>query len=109
MSSSVRSGAISLIELTRVVLPTPNPPAIASLTAVIPTLSSPGLVTGSESTNAIDDRLEYVGIRSGFGTEEDQLQVDEISDQNFHDAEWQPKPGGQFGNRGGTGAHREDL
>ena len=32
--SSVRSGLISLTELTRVVLPTPKPPAISSLTAI---------------------------------------------------------------------------
>jgi hypothetical protein len=53
--SSVRSGLISLMAETRVVLPAPNPPAISILTACAPPRS--GCLSESEFAYTIEYRL----------------------------------------------------
>src|SRR3954469_17003138 len=78
MTSSVRSGGTSLTEPTIVVLPTPKPPAISTLTAVAVRFRR-----GSEFPDAIKNRLEYVFV-GGFvrrrrSTEQHQVLLDEIA------------------------------
>src|SRR5690606_28167520 len=58
IASSVRSGGTSLTEPTRVVLPTPKPPAISSFAAV----ASP--LPGSRCPGVIENRLRYVSCPS---------------------------------------------
>src|SRR4051812_38803846 len=57
-TSSVCNGRISLTEPTIVVLPTPKPPAMRISSA--PGMREP--LAGSERTESIDNRLEYVDV-----------------------------------------------
>src|SRR5271155_3789460 len=60
--SSVRSGRISLIALTSVVLPTPNPPA----TTILKGVSSPSAVP-SEGAEPIEHLPEHIEVGAGPG------------------------------------------
>src|SRR3954452_10969574 len=103
ISSSVRSGGISLIVPTMVVLPTPSPPAIRILTAAAGN-SEPlpaGRFADSDPPNAIDHRLEDLNVGGHGRTEHDQLLVDEIADQDLHYAERQPQFRRHLGDRPG--------
>src|SRR6266508_6290770 len=76
MSSSVRSGAISLTVPTIVVFPTPNPPAISILTARASR-------TGLEVADTIEHLLHHVQIwrdRLPARPKYDVVAFDEIAD-----------------------------
>src|SRR5580693_5024396 len=96
-ASSVRSGRISLIVLTSVVLPTPNPPATRILKGVN-WLSSGG---PSEGTEPIEYLLEQVGARLGAwsasGQHGDHLLLDQVGQQHPDDAEGQRHVGRHVG------------
>src|SRR5690606_27330427 len=104
-TSSVRSGLISLIDPTRVVLPTPNPPAMRILSA-----------TGSsESTESIDHFLENALTRArsgrGGGRYRDEALVTQVAQQDADDSDWQVELDGHVGHRDRVAgrAHDERL
>src|SRR5215831_11465818 len=88
--SSVRSGRISLIALTIVVLPTPNPPAMTILTGVN-WLSS---AAPSERAEPIEHLLEQVEVGAGLRTRGsprqhgDLVLLDQVGQQHADHAEW---------------------
>src|SRR5882757_5172069 len=94
MSSSVRSGAVSLIAPTRVVLPTPKPPAtrILAVAALGATAGEPG----SDSANAIDHCLEETGVggtgRGGRG-DGDEFVVQKVIEEHPYDRDGQVETG----------------
>src|SRR5262245_7017973 len=96
ISSSVRSGGISLTEPTMVVLPTPKPPAITILVA---------LVGWSELAYAIENRLEnmlawWLGRGCDGRAEHDQSLVDQVREQDLHHLQRQVDLGGHLDHRG---------
>src|SRR3569833_1807643 len=99
MTSSVRSGGTSLTEPTIVVLPTPNPPAMSTLTAVAVRFRR-----GSEFPDAIKDRLQYVSV-GGFlkryrGTEQHQVLLYEVAEHHLGRGRRRGGPRGRRGRRG---------
>src|SRR4051812_13366344 len=94
-SSSVRNGWISLTAPTSVVLPTPNPPAMTILYAVG--------ISGSDSSNSIDDRLEDVVVRQrrnrwGYAVA-DQSPLGQVGQQHPDDPDGQFQAGGDVHDR----------
>src|SRR6202167_5851565 len=88
-SSSIRSGRISLIAPTIVVLPTPNPPAMRILNGVKTLLSG----VSSEGSEPIEHLLEQVGAhlracrpRRQHG---DHALLDQVGEQDADHAERQ--------------------
>src|SRR4051794_591836 len=83
-TSSVRSGVISLIVSTMVVLPTPKPPAMRIFVDCWPTPPA----TGSKLFNAIEDHLEERGVLevpSEHRRSADHVSaVHQVADQDFH-------------------------
>src|SRR5689334_13046428 len=89
-TSSVCRGWISLTAPTRVVLPTPKPPAIRILTAV-------GCC--SEGSEAIDNRLEdaFVGSPRAVGfVDRDEPLLQEVVEEHPHDPDREVEVAGQF-------------
>src|SRR5262245_27125331 len=87
-TSSVCSGMISLTEATRVVLPTPKPPATKILIAVGTGRAWP---TRLERLETIDHRLKYVivGERAGgvWLVQRDLTQFEQVAQENPDHAE----------------------
>src|SRR5215216_3797459 len=107
-SSSVRSGLISLIEPTSVVLPAPKPPAISILIAV-GTPSSANI--RSEGAEATDHRPEYrlVGVgRTARFARQDEAAVEQVAEEDSHDADRQVEVRGDLRNRRRTLAQVDD-
>src|SRR5690606_38016260 len=101
-TSSVRNGRISLIEPTRVVLPTPKPPATRILRA-----------TGSsEGAKAIDHFLQQAGAwqrrHVRRGPYPDQAQVPEVSEQDADHAHGQIHVRRDVGHGGAMARDLED-
>src|SRR5436309_1037024 len=92
-SSSVRSGRISLTAPTRVVLPTPNPPATRIFSA--------RAGVGSEGSEAIDhfSQDDLVGqLRGRYGPADDHVAgFEQVPDEDAYDADGQVRVGGEFG------------
>src|SRR5215472_1016351 len=92
-SSSVHSGRTSLIALTRVVLPAPNPPA----TTILNTARA-----SSESAEPMQHLLEQVGawsFASGLLAHDREPALnEEVGQQHPDHAERQPGVGGDVGN-----------
>src|SRR6266702_5402342 len=110
ITSSVRSGAISLTEPTKVVLPTPKPPAISSFTADVPRVGWPEV---SKPTDAIKYRLKYVHVRiihsSWRSTEKEEALLDQIANQNLHDGKRHIQLCADLGDRQRALAQSQDL
>src|SRR5258706_16034551 len=91
--SSVCNGMISLHEPTRVVFPTPNPPATRILSA-----NGRGR---SECPKSIDHRLQdavvgWVDLRVGLEGR-DEVGLQQVPDQDPHDADREVEPGRDLG------------
>src|SRR5437588_9868755 len=97
-TSSVRSGTISLTEPTRVVLPTPKPPATSTLTATASSTGPAGRARSSELPNAIEHLLhqgEVGGVhRRRAGPVHHVPPVDQVAGQQLHHAQRQVDLGG---------------
>src|SRR6201991_1024772 len=79
-TSSVCSGRISLTAPTRVVLPTPKPPAIRILIAVGTARARPSVVA-----EPMDHRLENVVVGRGRGLDHgDRTRFEKIGQQDAH-------------------------
>src|SRR4051812_44376255 len=84
--SSVRSGWISLTEVTIVVLPTPKPPAMSTLTAEVPSPGPPA----SEPPNAIEHRLQEIHVRHirlvgrHWRAKQEIPSLDQVTDKDLH-------------------------
>src|ERR671919_665129 len=119
MRASVRSGSISETAPTKVVLPTPKPPATTILTERAPGLVVASVVVWSESTKAIsysfEDGQVAAGGEAGAGVggvgvgDVDELFGFEVGDQDAGDAEGDADDGGDFGDRSGGAAHPQDA
>src|SRR5260370_31886474 len=110
-ASSVRSGRISLTAPTRVVFPTPNPPATRILTAI--TASIPMSVAPSERMESIDHFLEYALVgepshRRGRMSD-DQSVVEEVAEEYPDDPQGEVELGGHLHHRGGGGTEGQDV
>src|SRR5579872_4645684 len=107
--SSVRSGRISLIALTSVVLPTPNPPATTILTGVswLPSASP------SEGAEPIKYLLEQLGAGllacGGPRQHGDHALLNQVGQQDAHHAERQGHIGGHVGHGDRRPAQSEQL
>src|SRR5690349_402315 len=110
--SSVRSGGISLTEPTRVVLPTPNPPATRIFRADVP---SGDRAAGSKPTDAIKYRLQSVDVggfrvQRSWGRAEVQVALlDEVSYEDLHHREREPQLGADLGERQWVVAEPQDV
>src|SRR5436190_7292883 len=105
ISSSVRSGGISLTAPTMVVLPTPNPPATRILTATASRI-------GSEVADAIQHLPHHVQIGRGrlpTRAEDHEVQLDQVADQHLGHAERQVQFGRHLRDRRREGTHPQYL
>src|SRR5580700_2516015 len=96
-ASSVRSGRISLIELTIVVFPAPKPPAIRILMAI-----GVGLLSWSKPAEGISDILENSRVGQASPrrfANGDKAALAHVREQDPDDAERQIKVGRQVGDR----------
>src|SRR5262245_26021636 len=107
--SSVSSGCISLTAPTRVVLPTPKPPAIRIFRA---TGSASASTPVSEGPKAIEDRLEYALVRDlrrrHGGACPDVAPVEQVAQQDPDGARGQVQDCGDLRNRDGVLAESDD-
>src|ERR1700729_1882702 len=107
--SSVRSGRISLIALTSVVLPTPNPPATTILTGVsrLPSASP------SEGAEPIEYLLEQLGaglLACGRPRQHgDHALLNQVGQQDADHTQRQGYVGGHVGHGNGGPAQDEEL
>src|SRR5689334_9731506 len=104
-SSSVCNGSISLTVPTNVVLPTPKPPAIKSLSAD----GNPS----EPSFKGIENGLQYgriprIGHRVG-GTGVDDAPIHQVGQQDLGDHGREPQPRRDLGDRGDAAAEPERL
>src|SRR6516162_4004064 len=104
-TSSVRSGRISLIVRTSVVLPTPNPPAMMILVMIGAAARSEGL----ESIEHIPHHAQ-VGYRAVTGPPEhrDKPFLVQVAEQDPDHRQRQVDIGGHVGDDHGTPAHGQD-
>src|ERR1700733_513568 len=109
--SSVRSGRISLITPTIVVLPTPKPPAMRIL-AVDGTYPPFTLIVPLKRFESIEHHPQQaLASRWLFlgGVNPDQSLADEVTEQNAYHPEGQVDFRGQVDDRGGMTAQAQDL
>src|SRR5918997_1570549 len=98
MAASVRSGSISEIAPTNVVLPTPKPPAMTNLTDVMRVAA----------LSAVDCTARYlVGLVAAVGGGQ-QARRDQIVGEDHDHAHHQVEVGGDLGDRQGADAPVED-
>jgi hypothetical protein len=109
--SSVSSGWISLTAPTRVVLPTPKPPAIRILRATGSASSSTAesdvdATPCSEGPKAIEYRLEYAFgrklCRRYGGARANVTTIEQVAEEYPDRTGWEIEVGGQLGHRDGT-------
>src|SRR5574341_754644 len=117
ISCSVVSGGLSETAPTKVVLPTPKPPAIRILSGKI-CRSAPDGGVGGEVRSARTEPLQEpaedglarppaLPCRLGQ-VDGEAADVDEVADQDPGDAHGDPEGGGDLGDRHGPGAHPDD-
>src|SRR5215831_4712088 len=110
-ASSVRSGRISLIALTSVVLPTPNPPATTILTGV----SWAPSAARSKGAEPIEHLLEQIEVGAGVGARGsprqhgDLVLLDQVGKQDADHAQGQRHVSGDIGDGDGFLAQAEEL
>src|SRR6516164_9723680 len=101
ISASVRSGSISEIDPTKVVLPTANPPATTTFIVTGATGGRPGRLEGAD---AIEEPLEEVDVarraEGGRGGDRHRTEGVEVADEDAHHADRQREPPGELGDRG---------
>src|SRR5258705_5876037 len=106
-TSSVRSGRTSLMELTSVVLPAPNPPAMTILNAA----SGPS-APGSESPEPMQHLPQQLGagLLTGLPARQhlDAGLLDEVGEQHPDHADRQPRVRGDVGHGGRPLAQLQD-
>src|SRR2546421_10765378 len=108
MTSSVRSGAISLTLPTIVVFPTPKPPAISIFAATA--LSVRPVVL--EIADSIEHLLHHVEVwRNGLPARSkyDEVTLDEVADQHLRHAHRQIQLRGHLGHRARIGAQPQHV
>src|SRR5690554_6278142 len=122
IAASVRSGSISEIDPTKVVLPTPKPPAITNLTGRIRPpardcvvacilLSCGSSTAGSDGAHAVEHLREHVELdldRIGVVDGEEVLSDQVTCDDGDH-ADDETQLGGRLGDRLGLLAERQEL
>src|SRR6476661_3205029 len=88
MAASVVSGSISEMDPTVVVLPTPKPPAITTLSAM-------GAGARSEATDTLQESFEdadaFVEHRAGGRADREDPFTGEVADEDAHDADVVPE------------------
>src|SRR5882672_1156642 len=110
IAASVRSGGISEIAPTVVVLPTPNPPAMTIFTGVGGRrLPAAGSANGFESTNDPFDHAKVLGGLGVWPPNDDIAERGEIGDQHPGDADMHAELGGDLGNGHGGLAQVDDV
>src|SRR5712675_423086 len=107
IGASVVSGSISDTAPTRVVLPTPNPPATNSFNA-------PGRGS-SKGSEGINHRLQYVPVRSDRvgkgdrGSGDDGAPPEQVGQQDLDHGDGQVQMRGDLRHRGRTPARAQDA
>ncbi len=91
-SASVRNGTISETEPTKVVLPTPKPPAMTIFVDAARRLA----LVAAESTQGPFDQFEPLVLRRALrdgGLDPDETLLDEVTEQHAHDSDRQGDQG----------------
>src|ERR1700743_3439592 len=112
-TASVVSGVISDTEPTKVVLPTPKPPATTIFTEVIADASPPPCGRATlDLTESTKHPFEQVKVGSAFGVvtlvNADQAVGAHVRDQNPRHAEWHPQHRRDLGDRAPVKAELQD-
>src|ERR1700736_1471908 len=93
MAASVSSGSISEMAPTKVVLPTPKPPAMTNLTAV--TWRDLGALEGTDSLDHSGEGgeldLDWIG-----GVNPDLVGIEQVAGQNVDDDQGEMQVGGEL-------------
>src|SRR5215469_13217735 len=110
ISASVRSGSISEMDPTNVVLPTAKPPATTIFMVTGATGGRPGRL---ERADAIEEPLEELdvvrGAEGGRKVDGDRADRVEVADEDAHDADGEGEAPGELGDRGWRGGVLEDA
>src|ERR671919_2034946 len=115
MAASVRRGSISEMAPTKVVLPTPNPPAITNLTDVMRVAELWAVVCTGWNLMALDrpDSFDHLGEHRQLDLDRvgvvdvEQPGRDQVVGQDHHHTDNEVEVGGDLCDRQGTHAHVE--
>ena len=111
-SASVVSGMISETEVTNVVLPTPNPPAITILTEVVARLEStePAGAPKLEPAKSTEDPFHEIRMRClvGLFVHQHKALVGQIADEDASDTDRHPQQCGDLCHRAAVCAQLAD-